>query len=161
MDDKNNKSPIHETIAYVSLFRNVKQKVDKKTKKPVFDANGKPVMEVSWNATFKAGTVDVSSQVIPAFSWDMFEKRISASGKTTYFRSRNLLVVRYTDVRSGNVPGKYFTNLVALEEQPTMSLAALEAKYHGGDAPEPTPKADELPNDAEDDDENAEEVPEF
>jgi len=148
----------YKTLAFVSLFKNVRQKT-KKDGTPIFDPKGKPVTEAYWNATFKAGTVDASSRTIPAFDKSLFESTVSSDGKTRYLRSKTMLVVEYTALRAGKVAGKWFTNIVSLAQQPTMSVQSLDALLDG----HPTNVTEPAPAEAAeaDDDDGAEEVPEF
>ena len=136
--------PIHDTLSFVRIFRNLKPKKDKKSGKPITNAEGKPVMEVTWNLSFNVGALRVQSNVIPEHDPDLFEARFTNDGKTKFLRSKRMMKVRYTDLRAGNTPGRWFTDAVSLEPQATMSAAALDAVL----ASTPVEGTDDPANDA-------------
>ena len=102
---------MNKLITFVSLFKDI----NKKTGKP------------EWNASFKAGEVDVGANKLPKFDASLFRATISHDGKTRYLTSKFPLEVTFSNVRKGRVEGRYFTNIASIAAQPRMDDAALDA----------------------------------
>ncbi len=96
---------MNKTITFVSLFRNT---------------NGR------WNASFAVNGVDVGAYPVPAVDTALFAKAVSAKG-VKYLRSIRALVVEFGDIREGREPGKFFTNIASIAEQPEADTAKLDA----------------------------------
>ena len=102
---------MNKLVTFISLFKGVSKKT------------GKP----EWHASFKTGAVDVGATNLPKFDASLFRVAVSKDGKTRYLTSKFPLEVTFSDVRKGNVEGKYFTNISSIAAQPRMDDAALDA----------------------------------
>ena len=102
---------MNKLVTFISLFKGVSKKT------------GKP----EWHASFKADAVNVGATNLPKFDVSLFHVAVSKDGKTRYLTSKFPLEVTFSDVRKGNVEGKYFTNISSIAAQPRMDDAALDA----------------------------------
>lgn len=95
---------MNKTIAFVSLFRNADNR---------------------WHAAFDVKDVRVGACQMPAVDASLFAKAVSAKG-VKYLRSLRPLTVEFSDIREGNKPGVFFTNILSISEPPKADTSSLD-----------------------------------
>ena len=96
---------MNKTITFVSLFRNADNR---------------------WHASFTVNGVNVGACQVPTVDAALFAKVVSAKG-VKYLRSIRPLIVEFSDIREGREPGRYFTNIASITEQPKADTSEIDA----------------------------------